>query len=208
MDLNHVRLDSTFERAESLITQCITNNNMLSIGAFNSQLSNPCPIKHFNIVNVGRNPDDNANISVSVIYTITEPDDIGVLHNYEKERTFNFLTTIGDMYWTPNMILKVFDNEIPSTVGIDTATGEVFLVYLKYWGMELKYFATLTNEQLALFEDLNLDKPFKIDILPRAMFKYIDGAEGTNYLKQNLFIEFDCGHPLELKIETAVERVI
>lgn len=206
--MDNVRLDSTFERAESLITQCITNNNMMSIGAFGSLLSNPCPIKHFNVVNVGRQPEDNANISISLIYTIAEPDDIGVLHSYEKERTFNFLTTVGDMYWTPNMILKVFDNDMPSTIGIDTTSGEVFFVYLKYWGIEFKYFGTLTPEQLAVMDDLNLDKPFKIDIAPRAMFRFIDGAEGTNHLKQNLYIEFDCGHPMVLKYEAAAERVI
>ena len=201
------RFDSTFERIETLLQQSLSSRNLISIGVFNSQLSNPCVLKHFNVVNVGRAPDDDANVTLNVTYTITEPDDKGVLNSYDKDRTLNLLSTTGDIYWTPNMIMKVFDDEYPSTIGYDINTGEVFLVYIRAWGVEFRYFATLTQEQLNAFDDLNLERPYFIYIKQDAMFKVLDGAEGTNYLKKNLYIQFDCVHPVVLNVVADTERI-
>lgn len=207
-----VRLDNSFERAEMLVRRSLSNtsngaNNCIAFGAFNSRLDNYCSLKNYEVCNLGRDPDDDANLTLSLRYSITEPDELGVLVHCDKERTINLLSTVGDIYWTPNMILKVFDGEYPSTVGYDTASGEVFLVYIMSSGMVFRYFATLSPEHLSAFEDLNRTKPYKIDIEPRAMFRVLDGAEGTNHLKQNLFIEFDCIHPVILPIDTTVERI-
>lgn len=201
-----IQFDSTFERAETILQRSLVENN-ISFGVFNSRLVNMCSVKHYEICNVGRNAEDDANLTLNLTYTIAEADDTGILRTFDKTRTLNLLTTAGDIYWTHNMIAKVWDGEYPSTVGYDIASGEVFLVYIRSWGIDLKYFATLSPEALESFDNLNLSRPYKIYIKPDAMFKFIDGCEGTNHLKENLYISFDCMHPIDLDVEVTLERI-
>lgn len=201
-----LRFENTFESAEAILNRCLSSGQ-LAFGRFNSELSNLCSLKHFEICNVGRNPDDDSNMTVNLNYVITEVDESKLVRQFDKARQLNFLCTMGDTEWTYNMIVKVWDGNYPSTIAYDTTSGEIFLAYIQPWGLELKYFATLTKEQFTALADLNLKYPFKIAIRPAAMFKVIDGSEGTNYLKSNLYISLDCIQPIEVNIQAAVDKV-
>lgn len=202
-----VQLDIVFESAYSTLKRTLEQGN-LAFSPYNSNLRNFAILRNFDICNVGRNNDDSSNITLNLDYTITLPDENGCLNTFEKSRQLNLLCTLGDCEWTHNMIDYVWNGDYPSTVAVDTNTGDVFLVYLRNTCLELRYFSVLDANQLARFEeDINLARPFKIKVHERALFLVLDGAEGYNHLKENVYIEFNSVPPMQVELSYSSDRI-
>jgi hypothetical protein len=202
-----VQLDFVFESAFSAVKRTLEQGN-LAFSSYNSNLRNYAILRNFNICNVGRDNSDASNMTLSLDYTITLPDDNGCLMTYEKSRQINLLCTLGDCDWTHNMIDYVWNGDYPSTIGIDINTGDVFLVYLRNTCLELRYFSVLDNNQLSRFdEDVNLSRPFKLKVDERALFLVLDGCEGYNHLKENVYIEFNSIPPMRVELAYCSERI-
>ncbi|MNV96140.1 hypothetical protein D3C71_1911080 [compost metagenome] len=91
----------------------------------------------------------------------------------------------------------IFEGDFPSCVAVDISTGEVFLVSIRGERFTLVEFGCLNVEQLRAFlNDLNDKSPYNLGINPEAMYDYIDGSEGLNYLKKNVFVQFNCLVPI------------
>lgn len=193
------RFDTSFEAVKETLSNAFINKR-IAFGTWGSKLGNVGYVKSYDICNVGKgsaaDEDSDANVTLVVNYTIAQFDDTGFSSSVEFNSTFDLYSTIGDNAWTNNMKMKVFDGNYPSTVAVDKDTAKLYFVFAYSWGIEFKEFALLPDESFEALEELNTKAPYRIRIDPEAMFLYIDGAEGTNYLRKNLIVEFDCGRPV------------
>src|SRR5690606_39242076 len=110
------------------------------------------------------------------------------------------LSSSGDTRWTYRARNKIWDGEYPSTVAIDTETGDVMFFNLKPNRIELVFFGVLEGTAFdTVMSELHDREPFKIALDPDAMFNYIDESEGINHLKSNVLVIFNCGIPITVK---------
>ena len=203
-----VRLDFIFTRACAQLKHALSQGSV-SFSTYGSNMRNFGVINDSNICNVGRSDDDASNITLDLSYAITLPDDVGALATYNKSRRLNLLCTLGDCMWTHNMINYVWNGDYPSTTAYDADDGEVFLVYLRNNCLELRHFAALEDNQLSRMEqhDFNMSRPFRIKVKEDAMFAVLDGAEGYNYLKDNVYIEFNSTPPMLCELQFTAEKI-
>jgi hypothetical protein len=110
-----------------------------------------------------------------------------------NELNLRLLSGLGDRDWGYRSIIKVWDGDYPSTVGVDIKTGKVYFVYIREGRLDIVYFGSMSEEELDTFEETFNDRePFKVGIVEDALYDYLDEAEGYNYLKKNVYIEFNC----------------
>lgn len=201
-----IRLDTTFEEASQILKTALSRKR-IGVSAWGRTVANAGIIKDYNICNVGKGKgaDDSANMSLVISYTMVEIDSTGFCSNCDKTCSIDLYSNIGDTEWTKSMKLKIFEDNYPSTIGVDKDTATLYFVFIQPWGIELKAFATLPDEDFEALEDINVRAPYRIKIDPDAMFMYIDGSEGTSHLRQNLMVEFDCGRPILVRASEEVK---
>lgn len=186
-----VRLPDVHCDAKQMIEE-VLDSKQLTVRLYGSLSANPCDVTHFHIEDVD-NPESEANLNLTLTYkerVISKTDRFEVV---EKTQNLKVLNNHTDDLWSFNMVNKIWDGDYPSSVAINIETGVVYLFNLRVSGLELTEFGKLTEKEFEAFkEDWNERAPFKIKLDEGAMFKFIDGAEGYNHLRRNIFIEFDC----------------
>jgi hypothetical protein len=199
MSTQNVRLPNVYIDAKELLNDTLNENRKVSIKTYGVMYSQVGDVMHHSIGEV-TNEESYANLDLMLTYVtrqLTFNND--AYAPIEKTRNLRVLNTLGDTRWTYNMIVKVWEGEYPSTVAVDMDSGNVFLVGVKANRIELTDFGILESSAFDAFHnDLNDREPFKIKIDEEAMFDVLDGSEGTNHLRHNVFIEFDCGMPIRV----------
>ncbi len=187
-----VRLSDIYCDARELIEETLGASNRVIIKHYGSLMVNPCDVTHYHIESV-ENIEGFANIDLTITYReriITKSERFETV---ERTKNLRVLSTYGDNTWSFNMINKIWDGDYPSSVAVNKETGVVYLFNVRVSGIELVEFGALDESQFMAFNECWNDRePFRIMLDEIAMFKYIDGAEGYNYLKSTLFVELNC----------------
>ena len=199
MSIQNVSLPNTYLDAKELLNDVLQQDRKVSIknqGVLYSQVGN---VLHFSFGEV-TDVESYANLDLLITYVTRQATfDNNALAPIEKTRNLRVLNNLGDNRWTYNMIVKVWEGEYPSTVAVDMDSGAVYLVGVKANRVELIDFGILEPSAFDAFQnDLNDRTPFRIKLDEEAMFDVLDGSEGTNHLRHNVFIEFDCGMPIRV----------
>ena len=104
-----------------------------------------------------------------------------------------FCSASAFLGWSNVLVRKVWDTGVPTTVGIDVKTRKVYLVYLQESKLLFDFFGEVTEDQFtALHTSLIESEPYTYGIDLAALYSYVDGSEGLNYLRNNIYIEFNC----------------
>lgn len=168
----------------------------LIIRFYNTDASRVAVMSHLNVEQV-EDDEGFANLDISIAYKMLSFNNR--TNDTDKILKLRLLSTLGDKVWTYKMKELVWNADYPSTVAFDKETGDVYFVYLKLGAIELERFGKLSETELeAVTEDLNDRDAFEIKLKPHAMFLFIDGEEGVRHLRENLFIEFNCGLPIKV----------
>lgn len=202
-----ISLDSNFDYCCRYIDQALVDKK-IKFSQYGSKVQTMLgTVRDYSICNVGREADDNGNMTLTLFYSILDVVQ-GTAAYFDKQRTLNIFSSFGDSDWSHVMVEKVFDGKKPSAVAYDTFSGDVFLVYVTFSDLEFQQFGILSKENMELLaEDLNVKEPYSIRIKPKAMFDVLGGYEGINHLKQNLYIAINCTK-FNIKVEPELSDVI
>lgn len=197
--MSNLKLPNIHMDAKSMIADSLRESGRLSLKKYGSLFSNQCEISHFHIEEV-EDEEGYANLDLVLVYKSRQLSPNNTFDEVERARKFRVLNSQGDIGWTYRMQNLVWEGEYPSTVAVDIESGEVFLFSITSNNRaELVEFGLLEPSEFETLRlELNDREPFKIKIAEDAMFRYIDGAEGVNHLKQNIQIEFNCGLPIRV----------
>lgn len=197
-----VKLPEIYIDAKNLIEGVLSESSKLSLRSYRgtySMFSNLCDIVHYHIEEV-EDEESYANLDMTLTYKVRVMTPENKFDVIEKVRNLRVLSTLGDNLWTYRMINKVWEGDYPSTVAVDMETGEVFFFSIKLNRLELIEFGKFTETEFETFRyELNDREPFSIKIDEKAMFDYIDEAEGVKHLQRNIVVEFNCGLPIKVK---------
>ena len=187
-----LRFPEIFCYAKQAIIDSLSTNSLI-LSKYNSTMAVLCQVTHFNIEEV-ENEENVGSVYLLLKYKeriITKYDKFETLNKTQRLRLLNVK---GDTLWPYLMVTKVWDGVYPSCVAINEETGVVYLVYLNLSTLKLVEFSMLKENQLeAIMESLNDVTPYRIGLDENSMFKVLSEQEGTRYLHDNVFIEFDCG---------------
>lgn len=191
---------------EDLIEHLDSSMMQLGFSKYGVPTMQPCinfgDIVDFNIEQlvISKTKANKANIGLSLTYNIMSVEQETV-KKVTKQNYFMLLNSEADFEWTYGMIQKVWEGNYPSSVAIDQK-GNCYFVYVESWGIHFSQFATLSEMELEMISSyLNDDTPYKIVIEPIAMFRVLDGAEGYNYLRKHIMVEFNCNKKLSVMVE-------
>lgn len=185
-------MNNYYEDAAEELRLAIENSHLLTVSS-DSPLANQMVIEMYDMKHFGSEDNDKSNIELYLQfreYTLTDTENQPL---EPKLRCLNLLllNPSADTKWTLNMITRVWKNQYPDHVAIDESTGEVYLLFISKWGIELKHFARLNPVELqSVLENIDENNPYYIYILATAMFDVLDGSEGNNHLRKNLYISF------------------
>lgn len=196
--LSNFRYPDVFVDAKELIKSCLESRK-LSVKTYGSMFSRQCDVLHYHI---GDKDDEESysNLRMVITYKMPYMDENERFTFLEKTRNLLVLSSSGDTRWTYRARNKIWDGEYPSTVAIDTETGDVMFFNLKPNRIELVFFGVLEGTAFdTVMSELHDREPFKIALDPDAMFNYIDESEGINHLKSNVLVIFNCGIPITVK---------
>lgn len=189
----NTKLNNYYQSAEKVLSNCIKSTKCVCISDYKQTYAKlNCAILQWNINNAGKGleGDNSANMTLTLAYTAVVTADEGC-QTANKQMTLNILSPIADDKWGPIMRARVWKNNYPAAVGIET-TGEVYFVYLHDYGLELCYFAQLTESELSNLETIKLDAPYEISIAPDTLFKVIEGDVGNEEMRKNIYVQFNC----------------
>lgn len=193
-----IKYPTVFVDAKELLVGVLEKTKRLGFKKYGDLLVSVGDLVSYNISDV-ENELSYANIDLYIKYKLHVLREEGGADFVDKERNLRVLCNLGDSDWTYRMIDKVWEGDYPSTVAVDMDTGEVFLLYLRANRLELVLFGVFSEKEFESFKfELQEREPFSIKIDEKAMFTYIDGAEGINHLKNKIFIEFNCHVPLRI----------
>ena len=190
--MNNTKLTNFYQSAEKALSNCIKSTKCVCISDYKqSYTALNCAITTWNINNAGKGAcgDNSANMTLTLTYTAVVASD-ETCQTADKQMTLNILSPIADDKWGPVMRARVWRNVYPAAVGVET-TGEVYFVYLRDVGLELRYFAQLTDSELANLESVKLDAPYEICVDPDTLFKVIEGDVGNEEMRKNIYINFN-----------------
>lgn len=186
-------LSNYYEDACEVLEAALSENSFISISSFNSPIVSQVVLEAKTFEHFGSEDSDRANMKLYLQYKELRNNPESGKFQYElSAMELLILNSEGDTRWTPRMKANVWANKYPATVAIDINTGEVYLLFLQSWGIELRHFAKMPLGDLTGFMmTLNPVEPFYIYIYADAMFSVLDGAEGYNHLLDNLYIQFN-----------------
>lgn len=166
-------------------------NKIMGIGVYGFDIVSQCCISDIHFHKEGREDNEYPNMEIQLSYTQKIDTGSGI-EWVPNTRTLFMLNNIGDYKWTYNMREKLWDGEYPYTVAIDEVTGEVFFIHIIMGGLVLKLFGREEGLYERIKGYIDEREPYKIKIDEDAMFSVIDGAEGYNHLKDNIYIQLNC----------------
>lgn len=185
-------LPSVFCDTKQLLDENLSTYRRIVVKSYGSLFANSCELIHYHISEV-EDEEQYSNIDISLSYkerVLIEDDRFESVERFHQLRV---LCNLGDMTWTYRMIKKVWEGDYPSAVAVDTDTKQIFLVNVRTSCIELVEFGIFSESEFESFmTDVSDREPYSIRLDSDAMFKFIDGAEGINYLRDNVFIEFNC----------------
>lgn len=164
---------------------------LMGIGVYGFNIINQCRISDIHFETEGHENNEYPNIEMRLSYT-QRVDNGREFEWVPNSRNLFILNNAGDDKWTYLMKQKIWDNDYPYTIAIDEVTGEVFFVHIALEGIVLKLFGREEGLYDIIKGHIVEREPYRIKIDEDAMFSYIDGAEGYNHLKDNIYIEFNC----------------
>lgn len=190
-----------FKAAKHLVGEVLQGSKLVEIGNFADTFSILGEVKS-SFINPVSAEDEFANLDLHVEYEVKTLKYGQTSSKEIQTKNLRVLSGMGNIRWTQRMIEKIWDGDYPSTIAIDFESQEVYLVYLRWEKLELRFFGKLTeNEVEAVEYDLNNREPFLINIDQEAMFRYIDGGEGVNHLLRNLYIELNGIVPIRVNVD-------
>lgn len=194
------QLNTTFTAAKKEL-ELYLSKEKLSLSTYGYHQKLNCTCKKYIISNVGKGEDgDNtASFTLTLQFTAISVNGLEFQHA-EREMVLNILSSAGDFAWGVNNIQKVWQGDYPASVAIDDTSGEVYFLYLRPWGIELCYFATLKPQQLEAMNTLKLDIPYSIHLNPDVMFSYIENDVGLIELRKAVEIKFNTVVPITLSL--------
>lgn len=203
-------LNTSFLSVKKVLEAHLKCNNMRFSNYSDRSVALNCTINAWNINDVGKgvDGDNSANVTVSITYTAviaTIATAKPTVETATKQMTLNILSTINDNKWGPIMKARVWKNDYPSAVGIEEVTGNVYLVYLREYGIEFSYFAKLSDGELMILETLHTDAPYEIKVDADVLFQCLEGDVGNNELRKNVIIVLNCLPPIQIKFDNKDE---
>lgn len=207
-----LRLDTNYETAQEQLQLVLNNKANIVIGAMSLPLAHMGVINHYDISPVTDTTEDimYSNMVLQLVYSLNLPATSGKtkIYTIECSKRIVLLTTAGDIYWHKVLRDKVWNGKYPTTVGVDIETGEVYVIYLYSSYIELQLFGVLNELDIeGVAVNLSEKTPYRIYIAYDALWKYASEEEGTRYLRDNLYIEFDCGRPVQVSLMSADEVI-
>ena len=200
-------LSSFYDDAVAQLEAAMNVNRNLIFSSFYSALPNHAIIEGRTFEKLGSEESDRANISVYLQFREVTITDEGEYKQNVKGTHLIILNPEADNKWTKRMRLQVWDDRYPDSIAIDRDTGEVFLLFLDAWGVELRHFAKIKLSDLeALLLTLDETAPFYIFVDDDAMFMVLDGSEGWNHLLDNLYISLKGSRRLKLYIRKSAKN--
>jgi hypothetical protein len=196
-----LRFPNTYQDAREVIENILSNDSSkVAIRTYGMFLSSPCDVAFYHIEE-SEDLEGYANLNLILTYKVSMLVPTKSYYStVEKTRNLKVLSAIGDNLWTYRMIDKVWEGDYPSTVAVDTDTGDVFFFSIKLNRLELIEFGQFSSSEFEAFKlEVHDREPFRIILDSDAMFDYIDGAEGIRYLKRNVAIQFNCGIPIVVR---------
>lgn len=179
------------------IDSCEVLKNVLKEGViltekqYRSPITQSCTLKSCNL-EANEVEDAFTNILLTLDY-VKNANKLGRFTPVDVSLKLKVLCGLGDREWGYRSKIKVWDGDYPSTVGIDINTGNVYLIYVRENRIDLVEFGEMNDKELEAFEDsFNDREPFEIGLDANTLFAYLDGEEGYNYLKDNVYIDFKC----------------
>ena len=158
-----------------------------------------CGIHTYNINDVGKGAggDNSANVTVTLTYTAVVATDV-TCTTAEKQMTLNILSTVHDNAWGPNMRARIWRGDYPSAVSVEDGVGDVYLLYLRDYGIELRYFGTLSEAEMCALETIHTDAPYEIKVEPEALFQCLEGDIGNNEMRKHVYIAMNTMPPIKI----------
>lgn len=203
------RLSTTYESARCEIERSLRDRRLGFTSYIYPQNMLNCDCTAYEISNVGKGVDGNneASFTLTLQYTAIDVFD-GECKCAQKNMVLNVLSTVGDNAWHMNNITKVWQADYPSAVAVEDSTGEVYFLFLRAWGLELRYFATIPAMKLDALETLHFDRPYRIKLNESVMFDFIEGDIGLIGLRKGVEVEFNTMIPLTVTLANYDRRVI
>ena len=126
--------------------------------------------------------------------------------NTEQKKRYEmdlFIFNPVHMYgrWTHSLVDKIWSGDFPSTIAVDKWSNLVYLLYVGD-GLVLKRFGDLGKEKTYnVFDGFLPDKPVEIGVSELALYAYVEGSEGYNFLRKNLFVSFNLVNFVQVTVD-------
>lgn len=195
------RLPRTYIDAKELISSTLESGKVIAFSKYRQIHSSTCTVKNFYISEPFDGQEEGyANFDLTLNYEVHKIVNNSEFRTIEKTKIFRVLSPIGDSKWNnQNIIIKVWNGNYPSTVAVDTETGEVYFMYIYFNRIEFVYFGFMTDEELETFSfEINDREPFQIFINHNTMFQVLSDLEGVNALQRGVTVTFNCGSPITI----------
>lgn len=187
-----LKLTSNYIDAKNRLEEALEHSTIITKKEYGVLFSTVCELVDYSIEPIAGDLDDSpANLKLTIAFNENLIVD-DKLKKISRNLVLHVLSNKGDTVWTHAMITKVWDGNYPSAVAVDPDTGEVYLINIMLSGLELVMFGEFDKYGIEAFNaDINDTEPYRIGIDEDAMFRVLDGAEGNNYLKYNIYVEFN-----------------
>ena len=185
--------------SSEVLKEIIKEGVIVTESQYRSKIKQSCVLKNCSIEVCGEEDDEfHTNIILGLTYTKNVSKDSKIAPT-DKTVKLRVLCGLGDREWGYRSKIKVWDGDYPSTVGVDIDSGTVYLLYVRKERLDLVEFGELEKQELDAFEDsLNTREPYNIGLDTNTLFAYLDGLEGYNFLKDNVYIDFNCCKPIRV----------
>lgn len=192
-------LSTCYQGAEKALSTCLKTKCVCISDYKKSFAALNCAVNTWNINNAGKGAggDNSSNITLTLTYTAVVAADDGCA-TADKQMTLNVLSAAADDKWGPVMRARVWRGDYPSAVGIED-TGEVYLLYLREYGLELRYFSQLAQNELEALENIHLDAPYELCVTPDILFKVLEGDVGNEAMRENVYVRLNGSVPMNIK---------
>lgn len=178
-----------------MLKNVLQDNVAVLEGVYREPAKHICLLKKYSIEANDETENNYADILLHVEYTRNAFKGAKI-SEVEIKLDLRLLSNAGDRDWGHRSTINIWDGDYPSTVAVEENTGDVYLVFIREEkGRKIEFikFGNMTESELNAFKDSYNDRePFSIGIDEDALFELLDGTEGYNYLKNNVYIKFNC----------------
>lgn len=180
-----------------VLKNVLDTNSLIIEKRYRDDMKHGCILKGYEM-NANEEDDKHTSILLKLEY-IKNVNKIGKISPVDVVLNLKILCGLGDRAWGYRSKIKVWDGDYPSTVGVDVKSGKVYLLFVRQDVLEVVEFGQIEEKELDMFLDsLNDREPYKIGLEEDTLFDYLDGNEGYNYLKNHVYIQFNCCSKLKV----------